>query len=74
MFWFALLYRGGAARFSYAFLWIAMGVALEFAQSMTPTRSYEFADMAANTLGVLAGIAAALSLPRAARAAETETQ
>lgn len=73
MFWFALLYRSGPARAAYASLWIAMGVALEFAQSATGYRAYELADMAASTLGVLAGAIAALSLPRAAGAAEKET-
>jgi VanZ family protein len=73
MFWFAFLYRSGPARLAYALMWIAMGVALEFAQGATSYRSYELADMAANTLGVLAGAAAALSLPRAAAAAGKET-
>jgi VanZ family protein len=72
-FWFAFLYRSGPARVAYALLWIALGVALEFVQAATGYRSYELADMAANTLGVLAGAAAALSLPRAAAAAGKET-
>lgn len=73
MFWFALLYRAARARIGYALLWIAMGVALEFAQQAGGYRSFELADMAANTLGVLAGALAAFSLPRAARAQERET-
>jgi VanZ family protein len=73
MFWFALLYRSGRARAAYALLWIAMGVTLEFAQSATGYRAYELADMAANTLGVLAGALAALSRPRAAATAGKET-
>lgn len=73
MFWFALLYRAARARIGYALLWIAMGVALEFAQQAGGYRSFELADMAANTLGVLAGALAAFSLPRAARARERET-
>lgn len=73
MFWFAFLYRGTRARLAYAFLWIAMGVALEFAQRATGYRSFELADMAANALGVLAGALAALSLPRAAPEAGKET-
>jgi len=73
MFWFAALYRGTRARIGYALLWMAMGVALEYAQRATGTRSFEFADMAADALGVLAGALAALSLPRAAAAAEKET-
>jgi VanZ family protein len=73
MFWFASLYRGSRVRIAYALLWIAMGVALEFAQGATSYRSFELADMAANALGVLAGAAAALSLPRAAATAGKET-
>ena len=74
MLWFAALYRGGGARTAYALLWIAMGVALEFAQGATTYRTFELADMAANALGVLAGAAVALSLPRPARAGETGTR
>lgn len=73
MFWFALLYRRPPARAAYAALWIGVGIVLEFAQDATGTRSFELADMAANALGVLAGAAAALSLPRAAAAAGKET-
>ncbi|MEO8718682.1 MAG: VanZ family protein [Burkholderiales bacterium] len=72
MFWFAFLYRGARARLGYAFLWIAMGVGLEFAQRATGYRSFELADMAADALGVLAGALAALSLRRAAPAAGKE--
>lgn len=74
MFWFGLLYTGTRARLAYALLWIAMGVALEFAQGQAGYRSFELTDMAADALGVLAGAAAALSLPRAARRAERETR
>lgn len=74
MFWFGRLYRAARARVGYALLWIAMGVALEFAQRATGYRSFELADMAANTLGVLAGAAAAIYLTRAAGAAGTETR
>jgi len=73
MFWFGFLYRSARSRIGYALLWIAMGVALEFAQRATGYRSFELADMAAGALGVLAGALAALRLPRAARAAGTET-
>lgn len=62
MFWFGFLYRGTPARTGYAVLWIAMGVALEFAQGASGYRSLELADMAANTLGVLAGWAGAAAL------------
>lgn len=73
MFWFGYLYRRSQVRIAYALLWIALGVALEFAQAATSYRSFELADMAANTLGVLAGAAAALSLPRDAATTGRET-
>ncbi len=72
MFWFSVLYRRGGTRAAYGALWIGLGVALEFAQGATGYRTFDPADMAANTLGVLAGAAAALSLPRAAAAAGKE--
>jgi VanZ family protein len=55
MFWFSFLYRYRYTRLAYGIGWIAMGVALEFAQGATGTRSFELADMAANSLGVLLG-------------------
>jgi VanZ family protein len=73
MFWFGLLYRAKSARLAYGAGWLAMGIAIEFAQSATGYRSFELADMAADALGVLAGAAAALILPRVARAAGRET-
>lgn len=53
MFWFCSLYRYRYTRLAYGLGWIAMGVALEFAQRATGTRSFELADMAADSLGVL---------------------
>ena len=35
---------------------ILTGIALEFAQRLVPGRSFEIADMVANTLGVFTGI------------------
>ncbi len=55
MFWFCLLYRYRYTRLAYGIGWIAMGIALEFAQDATGYRSFEAADMAANSLGVLLG-------------------
>lgn len=68
MFWFAALHRRTGERLAYAGVWILLGVALEFAQGATDYRSLELADMAANALGVAAGAAAALILPRVAGA------
>ena len=61
MFWFAQLYP---RRVAFAAGFIAMGVALEFAQGATGYRSLDVVDMVANALGVLAGWAAARILPR----------
>ena len=44
--------------------WIAMGVALEFAQAATGYRSFELSDMAANSLGVLLGWGISATLRR----------
>ena len=39
---------------------VLLGIALEFGQSLVPSRSFELADMMANALGVFAGIVVAL--------------
>jgi VanZ family protein len=62
-YWFAQFYFH-RARIFYALGFVAMGVALEFAQRATGYRSFELADMAANALGVAAGWACAALLPR----------
>jgi VanZ family protein len=36
---------------------VVLGAALEVLQGMTPTRTPDFADLAADTLGVLVGLA-----------------
>lgn len=64
MFWFCWLYRARNVRLAYAMAWIALGIALEFAQGATATRSFEFADMAANSLGVLLGWGISATLRR----------
>lgn len=64
MFWFCWLYRLRLTRFAYGLAWIAMGIALEFAQAQTATRSFEFGDMAANSLGVLLGWGISATLRR----------
>ena len=48
-----------------AFGLILLGVLLEFGQLFSPGRSFEVGDMAANALGVVAGIALGLLLRRA---------
>ena len=63
MFWFARLYR---ARIAYAAGFIAMGIALEFAQGALGFRTYEVLDMVANTIGVFMGWIAAVLVARRA--------
>jgi VanZ family protein len=65
MLWFCLLYARRPVRVAYGVLWIAMGVALEFAQGELGYRTYEVYDMYANALGVLLGWGTALAIPRA---------
>lgn len=63
-FWFCWLYPQPRTRLLYGAAWIAMGVALEFAQGATGYRSFELADMAANSLGVLLGWGISATLRR----------
>ena len=64
MFWFCALYRHRSTRLAYGIGWVLLGVALEFAQAATGYRSYELADMAANSLGVLLGWGISATLRR----------
>jgi VanZ family protein len=61
-YWFGQFYSY-RTRAAYALGFVAMGIALEFAQGALGYRSLELADMAANTLGAAAGWAAAAMLP-----------
>ena len=61
-YWFCQFYFR-RARLLCVIAFVAMGVALEFAQRATGYRGFELADMAANSLGVAAGWAAAALLP-----------
>ena len=64
MFWFCFLYRIRYTRLAYGIGWIALGITLEFAQGATGYRSFEVADMAANSLGVLLGWGISATLRR----------
>ena len=64
MFWFCFLYGKSGVRLRYAAGFIAMGIALEFIQRWLGYRTSEVLDMAANSLGVALGWAAAAALPR----------
>jgi VanZ family protein len=56
MSWFANIYEDTGKRVACVLGCIALGLGLEFAQRLTATRSFEIADMAANTVGVLMGL------------------
>ena len=55
MFWFGGLFSDAIRQLQIALALIAMGVALEFLQRETGYRSFEVADMVANSIGVLLG-------------------
>ena len=55
MFWFAQLDTRHRKRLAYAIGFVTLGVALEYAQRLTHYRTFEVADMGANTVGVLLG-------------------
>jgi VanZ family protein len=58
MVWFASLYAN--MRWICGVSFVALGVGLEFAQALTGYRTFELADMAADTMGVALGWLAAL--------------
>ncbi len=64
MMWFGALYRRWA-RFAYALGLLVLGAMLEWMQGATMLRTPDWADMLANTFGVLAGLA--LAYTRASR-------
>ncbi|MFM9971199.1 MAG: VanZ family protein [Burkholderiales bacterium] len=55
MFWFGMLYIDLPARLRIAIGFCAMGIGIEFLQGMTSYRSFEMADMLANSVGVAIG-------------------
>ncbi len=62
MFWFCVLYRPLRVRAFYAAGFIAMGIALEFVQGWLGYRSFEVADMVANSVGVAVGLGIATAI------------
>lgn len=54
--WFAALYPALKQRARYALFFIALGIALEFLQGLTPYREFELLDMLADAIGVVAGV------------------
>ena len=53
--WFTQLYSGNAARIRLGVSFVCMGIAMEILQGMSPARMFEYADMLANTAGVVIG-------------------
>jgi len=56
MTWFAQIHRPTATRFAIGAALCALGAALEFLQGMTGYRTFDYADMAMNTFGVVIGL------------------
>ena len=52
---FCQIYVLRKTRIAYALAFTAMGIALEFLQGMTDTRTFDVMDMLANTIGVALG-------------------
>ena len=57
MSWFAQLYQTKQSRIFYALFFIILGISLEILQGLGQTRFFEYADMLANTTGVMIGLA-----------------
>lgn len=55
MFWFGVLYPSARRQLVTAIAFCAMGIGVEFLQGMTSYRSFEVADMVANSVGVAIG-------------------
>ena len=64
MLWFSVLFRGTKPRAMHAAVFVAMGVALEFAQAGLGYRGFEVLDMLANTAGVFLGWAGGAAAAR----------
>ena len=54
--WFAQLYHLKKLRLIYALSFVVMGVVMEFVQSFDPARMFEYADMVANSSGVVIAV------------------
>ncbi len=66
MFWFSQLYAEARARVILALAFVALGIGLEYLQRMGGYRTFEYADMAADSAGVI--FAFLLALTRLSRA------
>lgn len=57
MLWFAQLYHQNKTRIYYAVFFVTLGIVLEVLQGLGGVRMFEYADMLANTTGVMIGYA-----------------
>ena len=55
MFWYAQLFARVPARLVVAVALVALGIALEYLQALTPTRHFSYEDMRDDALGVICG-------------------
>jgi VanZ family protein len=71
MLWFAQIYRGQMARIALAVAFVCMGISLEYLQLLVVTRTFDYMDMAANSLGTLSAyVVSPPRLPNFLEAAE----
>ena len=61
MAWFSQIYHDKFQRNMIAMVFVFMGAGLEYLQGLDPNRYFEFADMAANTIGVALGFLVAVT-------------
>ena len=59
--WFGMIFSGGTRQLGIAVAIAALGASLEFLQGLTDYRSFEIADMVANTIGAALGWGLALT-------------
>ena len=57
MLWFSQLYQSWRTRLGVAAAFVLMGVGLEYTQGLTSYRSFAYADMMDNAIGVALGLA-----------------
>ena len=61
MLWFSQIYRQRTSRILLAVLLLAMGIAIEYLQRETGYRTFDYADMLADAVGVMVGWAWSLT-------------
>jgi len=61
MLWFAQIFQSWKLRLAIGVALTLMGIGLEYAQGMTTYRTFAYTDMRDNALGVVLGLAAAMT-------------